>query len=207
MLRGVKEVLAAAGKKLISEESHEVSDPTVDSQIVSMHASGADVLVAWGSPKATLQSLRKTHDIGWRPAIYINPSASSVPAVLTPVGLDKVKGIMSAAFLKDPSDPTWKDDPGVLAWHAFMDKYNKGAAKEYLTVLGACLGQVTVQLLKQCGNDLSRENIMRQSRRLDMDLPMMLPGLRVKTSDARPHPIPDMRIQQFDGTSWKVMPS
>ena len=207
VLRGVKEVLAAAGKKLISEESHEVSDPTVDSQIVSMHASGADVLVAWGSPKATLQSLRKTHDIGWRPAIYINPSASSVPAVLTPVGLDKVKGIMSAAFLKDPSDPTWKDDPGVLAWHAFMDKYNKGAAKEYLTVLGACLGQVTVQLLKQCGNDLSRENIMRQSRRLDMDLPMMLPGLRVKTSDARPHPIPDMRIQQFDGTSWKVMPS
>jgi hypothetical protein len=114
---------------------------------------------------------------------------------------------MSAAFLKDPSDPTWKNDPGVLAWHAFMDKNNKVAAKEYLTVLGACLGQVTVQLLKQCGNDLSRENIMRQSRRLDMDLPMMLPGLRVKTSDARPHPIPDMRIQQFDGTSWKVMPS
>lgn len=207
VLRGLKEVLAAAGKPLVREESHEVSDPTVDSQIVSMQASGADVLVAWGSPKATLQSLRKAHDIGWRPTIYINPSASSVPMVLTPVGLDKVKGVMSAAFLKDPGDPTWKDDSGLQAWHAFMDKYNKGAAKEYLAVLGACIGQTVVQLLKQCGKDLSRENIMRQSLRLDMELPMMLPGLRIKTSDARPHPIPDMRIQQFDGTSWKVMSS
>src|SRR5256885_11787812 len=99
VLRGVKEVLAAAGKKLISEESHEVSDPTVDSQIVSMHASGADVLVAWGSPKATLQSLRKTHDIGWRPAIYINPSASSVPAVLTPVGLDRKSTRLNSSHL------------------------------------------------------------------------------------------------------------
>lgn len=205
LLRGLKDGLGAAVRQIVREESHEVTDPTVDSQVVSMQASGADVLVMWGSPKATIQSLRKTHDIGWRPAVYINQNASSVPTVLTPVGLDKAKGVISAAFLKDPADPTWKEDPGLRAWTAFMDKYNRGAALDNNAVYGTCVAQTTVQVLKQCGNDLSRENIVRQTRRLDLELPMMLPGLRIKTSDAQPHPVTGLRLQQFDGTSWKLM--
>lgn len=205
LVRGLKDGLGAAVKQIVREESHEVTDPTVDSQVVSMQASGADVLVMWGSPKATIQSLRKAHDIGWRPAIYINQNSSSVPTVLTPVGLDKAKGVISAAFLKDPADPTWKNDPGLQAWSAFMDKYNSGAAKDYNAVYGTCVAQTVVQVLKQCADDLSRENIVRQTRRLDLELPMMLPGLRIKTSDAHPHPVTGLRLQQFDGTSWKLM--
>lgn len=205
LLRGLKEGLGAAVKQIVREESHEVTDPTVDSQVVSMQASGADVLVMWGSPKATIQSLRKTHDIGWRPTIYINQNSSSVPTVLTPVGLEKAKGVISAAFLKDPADPTWKNDPGLQAWSTFMDKYNSGAAKDYNAVYGTCVAQTVVQVLKQCVNDLSRESIVRQTRRLDLELPMMLPGLHIKTSDAHPHPVTGLRLQQFDGMSWKLM--
>lgn len=205
LLRGLKAGLGAAVQQIVREESHEVTDPTVDSQVVSMQASGADVLVMWGSPKATIQSLRKASDIGWKPAIYINQNASSVPTVLTPVGLDKARGVISAAFLKDPADPTWKDDRPLHAWRAFMDKYNNSAPRDYNAVYGTCVAQTAVQVLKQCGNDLSRENIVRQTRRLDLELPMMLPGLRIKTSEAQPHPVTDLRLQQFDGTSWKLM--
>jgi ABC-type branched-subunit amino acid transport system substrate-binding protein len=205
LLRGLKNGLGAAAKQIVREESHEVTDPIVDSQVVSMQASGADVLVMWGSPKATIQSLRKTHDIGWKPTIYINQNSSSVPRVLTPVGLDKAKGVISAAFLKDPADPTWKEDPGLQAWRDFMDKYNKGADKDYNAAYGTCVAQTVVQVLKQCGDDLSRENIVRQTRRLDLELPMLLPGLRIKTSDAQPHPVTNLRLQQFDGTSWTLM--
>lgn len=205
-VRGLKQELTAAGKKLVAEESHEVSDPTVDSQIVSMQATGANVFVMWGSPKATVQSLRKANDIGWKAATYINQNSSSVPTVLTPVGLDKVKGVMSAAFLKDPTDSAWAKDAGVSGWIKFMDKYNASAAKDYNAVYGTSIAQTAVQLLKQCGDNLSRENIMRQSRNLSLDLPMLLPGITIKTSDTQRHPVRGLRMQQFDGTSWKVMP-
>jgi branched-chain amino acid transport system substrate-binding protein len=207
LLRGLKSGLGTAASQIVREESHEVTDPTVDSQVVSMQASGADVLVMWGSPKATIQTIRKVRDIGWQPAIYINQNSSSVPTVLTPAGLDKSKGIISAAFLKDPSDPTWQGDSNVQAWLAFMNKFNPGAAKDYNAVYGTCIAQTAVQVLRQCGDDLSRDNIMRQTRRLDIELPMMLPGLRIKTSDAEPHPVRNLRLQQFDGVSWKVLPA
>jgi ABC-type branched-subunit amino acid transport system substrate-binding protein len=205
-VRGLKQELTAAGKKLVAEESHEVSDPTVDSQIVSMQATGANVFVMWGSPKATVQSLRKANDIGWKAVTYINQNSSSVPTVLTPVGLDKVKGVMSAAFLKDPTDSAWAKDAGVAGWIKFMDKYNASAAKDYNAVYGTSIAQTTVQLLKQCGDNLSRENIMRQSRNLSLDLPMLLPGITIKTTETQRHPVRGLRMQQFDGTSWKVMP-
>jgi hypothetical protein len=160
----------------------------------------------WGSPKATVQSLRKASDIGWHPQIYINQNSSSVPAVLIPIGLDKVKGVISAAFLKDPADSAWASDAGLATWVKFMDKYNASAAKDYNAAYGSSIAQTTVQLLKQCGDDLSRENIMLQSRRLNLDLPMLLPGLSIKTSDAQRHPVRGLRMQQFDGKSWKVMP-
>jgi ABC-type branched-subunit amino acid transport system substrate-binding protein len=205
LLRGLKEGLGAAAAQIVREESHEVTDPTVDSQLVTLQASGADVLVMWGSPKATIQAIRKARDIGWRPVIYINQNASSVPAVLTPAGLENSKGVISAAFLKDPADSAWSGDRGVQDWLAFMDRFNAGAAKDYNAVYGTCVAQTTVHLLKQCGNDLSRENIMQQTRRLDVELPMMLPGVRIKTSQAEPHPVRSLRMQQFNGATWRLL--
>lgn len=206
IVRGFKAELAAAGKKPVAEESHEVSDPTVDSQIVSMQASGANVFVMWGSPKATVQSLRKANNIGWRPQIYINQNSSSIPNVLTTVGLDKSKGVISVAFLKDPADPAWANDAGMISWLRFMAKYNPGAPRDASAAYGSSVGQTAVQLLKQCGDDLSRENIMRQANRLSLELPMLLPGLNIKTSDTQRQPVNSLRLQQFDGTSWKVLP-
>ena len=207
MLRGLKDGLGGAARQIVREESHEVTDPTVDSQLISLQATGAEVLVVWGSPKATIQAIRKVRDIGWSPTIYINQNASSVPNVLTPAGLDKSKGVISAAFMKDPADPAWKEDRGVQEWMAFMDKFNRGAAKDYFAVYGTCVGQTAVQVLKQCRDDLSRENIMRQTRRLDMDLPMLLPGVRIKTSEADPHPVRSLLLQQFNGTNWTLLPA
>jgi hypothetical protein len=122
------------------------------------------------------------------------------------VGLDKVKGVISAAFLKDPADTAWANDAGLATWVKFMDKYNASAAKDYNAAYGSSIAQTTVQLLKQCGDDLSRENILLQSRRLNLELPMLLPGLSIKTSDTQRHPVRGLRMQQFDGKSWKVMP-
>lgn len=205
MLRGLKEGLGASVKQIVCEESHEVTDPTIDSQVVSMQAAGADVLIVWGSPKATIQAIRKTRDIGWAPqGFYINQNSSSVPNVLTPAGLDRSKGIYSAAFLKDPADPAWQGDAGVQEWTAFMDKFNPGIAKDYFAVYGTCVAQTTVQVLRQCKDDLSRENIMRQTRQLDLELTMLLPGLRIKTSEADPHPLRNLRLQQFNGSNWVV---
>ena len=206
-LRGLKDGLGAAARQIVREESHEVTDPTVDSQILSLQSSGADVFVMWGSPKATIQSIRKVRDIGWNPTIYINQNSSSVPNVMTPAGLDKSKGIIAAAFMKDPADPSWKDDRSVIEWTAFMDKFNPGAAKDYFAVYGTCVGQTTAQVLRQCRDDLSRENIMRQTRRLDLELPMLLPGVRIKTSEADPHPVRGLRLQQFNGTNWTILPA
>lgn len=206
LLRGLKEGLGAAARQIVREESHEVTDPTVDSQLVTLQASGADVLVMWGSPKATIQGIRKSHDLGWRPTIYINQNASSVPTVLAPAGLDKSTGVISAAFLKDPADPAWKADRGMQEWLAFMDRYNAQAARDYNAVYGTCVAQTAVQVLRQCGDDLGRENIVRQARRLDLELPMMLPGLKIKTSDAEPHPVRSLRLQRFSGTSWQLLP-
>lgn len=206
LLRGLREGLGATARQIVREESHEVTDPTVDSQLVTLQASGADVLVMWGSPKATIQGIRKSHDLGWRPTIYINQNASSVPAVLTPAGLEKSTGVISAAFLKDPADPAWHADRGMQEWLAFMDRYNAQAARDYNAVYGTCVAQTAVQVLRQCGDDLGRENIVRQARRLDLELPMMLPGVRIRTSDAEPHPVRTLRLQRFSGTSWQLLP-
>lgn len=203
--RGLKEGLSGAGKQLALEQSHEVTDPTVDSQVIAAQASGADVFVMWGSPKATAQAIRKAADLGWTPAVYINQNSSSVKHVLTPAGLDKSKGVIAGAFMKDAADPAWNDDKGMQEWKAFMDKYNAGAAKDSMATYGTSIAQTTVQVLKQCGDDLSRENIIKQTMHLDLELPLLLPGLRVKTSPASRHPVRGLRFQQFDGSSWKLM--
>ena len=204
-LRGLKAGLAAASKQLVSELTHEVTDPTVDSQVISAQASGADVFMLWGSPKATAQGIRKAGEIGWKPAIFINQNATSVKNVMEVAGLDRAQGVMAAAFMKDPADPAWAGDKAMVEWKAFMDKYNPTQPRDNLATYGTLQAQALVQVLTQCGNDLSRENIIRQTANLDLDLPLLLPGLRVKTSATERHPVRGVRFQQFDGKGWKVL--
>lgn len=206
-LRGVKTGLAAANaqKQLVYESSHEVTDPTVDSQVISSQASGADIFLMFGSPKATAQGIRKSGEIGWKPQIFVNQNATSVKNVMEPAGLDHARGVMAAAFMKDPADPRWAADKDMAEWKAFMDRYSPAQARDNLATYGTLSAQLLVQVLTQCGNDLSRENVIRQTANLDMDLPLLLPGLRVKTSPTNRHPLRGVRFQQFDGTGWKVL--
>lgn len=206
-LRGLKAGLnsASASKQLVSEQSHEVTEPTIDSQVIAAQGSGADVFILWGSPKATAQGIRKSGEIGWKPSIFINQNATSVKNVMAVAGLDRSTGVIAAAFMKDPADPAWANDKAMQEWKAFMDKYNAGQPRDNLATYGTLQAQVLVQVLTQCGNDLSRENIIKQTANLDMDLPLLLPGLRVKTSATDRHPVRGVRFQQFDGTGWKVL--
>jgi ABC-type branched-subunit amino acid transport system substrate-binding protein len=204
--RGLKSGLGPAVGQMVKEQSYEFTDPTVDSQMLSLQASGADTLVMAASPKIAAQAIRKAYDSQWRPQIYTIQVATSLPNVLVPAGLEKAKGLISGCYYKDPADPTWADDPAIKDFNAFMAAFVPNVPRDNLTVEGMCKALTLIRVLQQCGNDLTRDNIMRQTSRLDLELPLLLPGLKVKTSDADPHPIRGGRLQQFDGASWKVLP-
>jgi ABC-type branched-subunit amino acid transport system substrate-binding protein len=184
----------------------ETSDPSVDSQILSLATSKAEVLIVAGAPKPTSQGLRKAFDSGWKPQTYIFSTSTSVEHVLTPAGLDKARGVISAVFMKDHSDPQWAEDPAMKEWVANMAKYNPGLSLDSLSRMGWLNAEMVVQVIKQSGKDLSRENIMRQASNLKMDSGLLLPGLTIATSPTNLAPIQRMRLQQFDGTRWNLMP-
>ena len=205
-LAGLKEGLGDKYTKMVvGEASYEVTDPTVDSQIVTLQATGADVFVDIAGPKFAAQAIRKAYDIGWRPLHFLNTVGSAVGAVLQPAGLEKSVGIVTARYYKDPSDPQWKDDPAFQEWLAWMKKYNPDAnVNDYYNVLGYNLAMTLVHVLKQCGDDLSRENVMRQAANIhDLELPMLLPGVAVNTSPTDFRPLKQMRLVRFDGHTWQ----
>ncbi len=191
-------------KMVIKDASYEVTDPTVDSQIVTLQGSGADTLVIAATPKFAAQAIRKVYDIGWKPTTFLTNVSISVGAVMTPAGPEKGVGIISAGYGKDPTDPTWKDDPGMNQWRAFMAKYiPDGDLTDAGYVFGYGVSMTMVQVLKQCGDDFSRENIMKQAANLkDFELPTLLPGIKINTSPTDFYPIQDMHLQKWDGKSW-----
>jgi branched-chain amino acid transport system substrate-binding protein len=191
---------------IVKAESYEVSEPTVDSQVVTLQGSGADVFVIVAIPKFAAEAIRKSFDLGWNAVRYLSYVSQSLVGTLKPAGLDKSKGIISAFFEKDVNDPRWKDDPGVQSWKAFTDKYMSPAeypdanAAEGFTAAGTM-----VQVLKQCGSDLSRDNIMKQAANLkDLELPLLLPGITVNTSPTNYSPIRQMQLATFNGESWEL---
>jgi branched-chain amino acid transport system substrate-binding protein len=205
-LSGLKDGLGDRyAKMVVAQVSYEVTDPTVDSQIVTLQASGADVFVDIAGPKFAAQAIRKVHAIGWQPLHFLNTVGSAVGAVLQPAGLENSVGIITARYYKDPGDPQWADDPGYREWLAWMKKYNPdGNVADYYNVLGYNIAMTLVHVLKQCGDDLGRENIMRQAADIHgLELPMLLPGVVVNTSAADYRPIRQMRLVQFDGQTWK----
>jgi len=183
-----------------------VSDPTVDSQIVALRDSGADIFFSLAAPKGSAQAIRKVGELGWKPKFFLVNTATSVAAVLKPAGLHYAKDIISTVYLKDPTDPAWKDDPGVKTWQAFMDRYYPDGDKSNANnVYGYVLAQNMVQVLKQCGDNLTRENVMKQAANLrDFSTEMMLPGIKVNTSADDFFPIEQMQLMRFDGEGWRL---
>ena len=197
-LIGLREGLGAkADKMIVATQTYETTDATVDSQVVALQASGANVLVTAAIPKFVAQEIRKIYDIGWKPTHILSNVSSSVGMVMRPAGPEKAVGIISTAYLKDPTDPQWQDTPEYKEWLAWMKKYNtSGNVADAFTVYGYTAAQTMVAVLKQCGNDLTRENLMKQAASIhDLKLPMLLPGITVSTSADDFAPIKQMQLR------------
>ena len=204
-LKGFEDGLGAKAKTMIvAKASYETSDPTVDSQIVQLQASGANVFFNITTPKFAAMAIRKAYDIGWKPVQYLNNVSASIGSVLIPAGLEKSVGIISTQYLKDPLDPAWKDDKGMKDWYAFMAKYYPdGNLKDGSNVYGYAVAQTLVQALKQAGNNLTRENVMKQAASLkDVQLDIMLPGIKMNTSATDFAPIQSEQLIRFDGKEY-----
>jgi branched-chain amino acid transport system substrate-binding protein len=189
---------------IISKLSYEVTDPTIDSQMVTMKASGADTFFNVTTPKFAAQAIKKAAEIGWKPTHYLNNVSASVGSVLVPAGLDNSVGLISTQYLKDPTDPQWANDKGFLDGKEFMAKYYpSGDLKDGSNVFGYNVAQGVVQVLKQAGDNLTRANIMQQAASLnDLQLPMMLPGVNAQTGPDDFFPIEREQLIKFDGKSW-----
>jgi len=203
-VKGFKDGLGDKASLIVKEVSYEVTDSTIDSQIVALQASGADVFFNVSIPKFAAQGIRKTYDLGWKPLHIVNTVAASVASVLIPAGLDKSVGLVSTNWFKDPTDPQWKDDSATKDWLAWMRKYYpEGSVEDGNNVYAYIVSEALVQVLKQCGNDLTRENVMRQVANLkDLELPMLLPGVKVNTSPTDFYPVEQMQLMRFDGKRW-----
>jgi branched-chain amino acid transport system substrate-binding protein len=203
-VKGLEDGLGDKAKTMIvSKVSYEVTDPTVDSQMVSLKASGADTFFNVTTPKFAAQAIKKAAEIGWKPAHYLNNVSSSVGSVLTPAGLENSVGIITTQYGKDPTDPQWANDKGMQDWRAWMAKYYpSGDLKDAANVYGYAVAMTVVQVLKQCGDNLTRENVMKQAASLDMTLPTALPGINVKTGPNDFYPIEREQLARFDGKTW-----
>jgi branched-chain amino acid transport system substrate-binding protein len=195
-----------ADKMIVATQSYETTDPTVDSQISALQASGANVLLTAVIPKYSAQAIRKVYDIGWKPTYLVSSTANSVGAVMRPAGAEKGVGLISATYFKDPTDPQWMDTPEYKEWLAWMKKYNSsGNVADAFTVVGYNFAQTLVAVLKSCGDNLTRENVMKEAASLhNLSLPMLLPGITLSTSANDFGPIKQMQLMRFDGTSWKL---
>lgn len=203
-LLGLKDVLGDKFDKMVTVATYEATDATVDSQLNTLKATGADVLVVAALPKMSAQSIRKVHDLDWHPLFIMSNVSISVGAVMIPAGAENGVGIVSGAYVKDSSDPTWANDPGMNEWRAFMNKYMPGADQNdnnYIVAYG--FSKTIEKVLTQCNGDFSRENIMAQANNLhDFEVPVLLPGLKINTSPTNHHPVRAMHLERWDGKKW-----
>src|SRR5271154_547420 len=204
-LLGLKDVLGDKYDSDVTAATYEVQDPTIDSQIVKLKASGADVLVIAATPKFAAQSIRKAFEIGWKPMTFLSNVAVWVSTVMEPAGLEAGSGILSTAYVKDPDDPAWNDDPGVKAWREFMVKYVPDGDLHDTNYVNGYNSAMTLEaVLRACGEDLSTENILKQAYAIkDLELPMLLPGIKVQTSPTDHVPVDQMQFMRFNGKSWE----
>lgn len=205
-LSGLKEGLGSkAGEMIVREATYEGTDPTVHTQIIAMKGAGVDVFVNMTSPKFAIQSIKKIADLNWKPVHILGVGSASIDAVLTPAGLENSKGIISASSFKEVSDPAWTNDEGVKNWSEFMDKYYpEGERNSIFNTYGYSAAELLVHLLKQCGDDLTRENVMKQAANLkDVKLSLLLPGMTINTSPTDYRVIKQFQMMRFNGTEWE----
>jgi branched-chain amino acid transport system substrate-binding protein len=203
---GVKDVLGDRYTgTVVKEVSYETTDATVDSQLTTLQASGADVLLVAATPKFAAQAIKKVHDLGWHPTFFLTNVSISVGAVMNPAGPENGIGIVTSGYMKDPTDPVFKDDPGMNEWRAFMAKYMPGAdLTDANHAFAYGVSMVMWQVLKQCDGNFSRANVMTQAANLhDAYDPVLLPGIKVNTSPTNFHPIKAMQLQKWTGTTWE----
>jgi len=203
--KGLLDGLGDAAKKMVVlEQTYEVTDPTIDSQIVNLKNSGANVFFNVTIPKFAVQAIKKAHDIGWKPTHFLNNVSSSLATVLKPAGLEASKGLITALYMKEITDPQWKNDKGFQDWVAWMKKYYpEGALDDQANAFGYTVAQAMTQVLKQCGTDFSRENILKQAENLkNVEFPLLLPGIKVNTSATDHAPIEQEQLAKFDGERW-----
>jgi branched-chain amino acid transport system substrate-binding protein len=203
-LKGLHDGLGDKKSLIVKEVSYEVSDPTVDSQIVQLQASGADVFINITTPKFAAMAIRKAYDIGWKPVQYLNNVSIGIGSVLTPAGLDKSVGLITTAYLKEPTDKQFEQDPAIVQWREFMKKYYpEGSQIDNLNVYGYSVAATIAQVLKQCGDNLTRDNVMRQAASMKGWRPeTLLPGITITTSADDFAPIESVQLQRFNGKEW-----
>jgi ABC-type branched-subunit amino acid transport system substrate-binding protein len=204
-LLGLKDVLGEKYDSVVTAATYEIQDPTIDSQIVKLKASGADVFVIAATPKFAAQSIRKAFEIGWRPMTFLSNVAVWVSTVMEPAGLEAGQGILSTAYVKDPDDPAWKADAGVKGWREFMIKYVPDGDLHDTNYVNSYNSAMALEhVLKACGDDLSTENILKQAYAIkDLELPMLLPGIKVNTSPTDHVPVEQMQFMRFSGRTWE----
>ena len=203
-LKGFEDGLGDKAKMIVAKASYEVTDPTVDSQVVQLQASGANVFFNITIPKFAAQAIRKAYDIGWKPVHYLNNVSNSVGSVLTPAGLEKSVGIITSAYLKDATDPRWANDAAIAQWREFMKKYYPdGNQADVFNVYGYSVGATIAQVLKQCGDNLTRENIMKQAASMKgFRVETLLPGIAITTGSDDFAPLQALQLERFDGKQW-----
>ncbi|WP_448045712.1 ABC transporter substrate-binding protein [Bradyrhizobium liaoningense] len=206
-LKGLKDGLGSkAASMIVAEESYETSEPTIDNHIVKLKATGADIFVNITTPKFAAQAIKKNAEIGWKPTHFLNNVSASVGSVIKPAGFENAQGIISAAYLKDTTDAQWANDAGMKAFLDFMAKYfPEGDKTDGGTIVGYGVAQTLVQVLKNCGDDLTRANVMKQAASLkDFRTEALLPGIKINTSATDFAPISSLQLQRFKGERWEL---
>ena len=206
-VKGMKEGLGEkAASMIVAEEGFDVSEPSIDSHIVKLKATGADVFFDVATPKFAAQAIKRVSELGWKPLHILSYVSASIGSVIKPAGLENAQGIISAAYFKDPNDQKWKEDGGLREFNRFLDKYfPESNRSDTLIVNGYNTAQLLVELLKQCGDDLTRENIMKQAANLkNVELGMLLPGIKVNTSPTDFAPVKQWQLMRFEGANWHL---
>ena len=206
-ISGLRDVLGERFEKVVvGSASYEVTDATIDSQVVTLKGTGADALIIAATPKFAALAIRKVYDIDWKPMSFLTNAAASVTAVLRPAGVEKAVGLMTAAYAKDNNDAIWKNDPGMNQYRSMMAKYlpsSEAGDAAYVTGFGWAF--MMHQVLKQCGTDFSRENLMRQANSMrDLEVPVWLPGIRINTSLTQHNPMTQLQLQRWNGSNWEL---
>jgi branched-chain amino acid transport system substrate-binding protein len=204
-VNGLRDVLGPRYDSTVKALSYEVTDPTIDSQIVSLRATNADILISGTTAKFAAQSIRKVYELDWKPMHFVTSGAASVASTIIPAGVERAQGLITSVYIKDPSDQAWADDAGMKDYMTFMAKYfSEGNPKEAINTYAYTVTSVLRKLLEQCNGNFARENIMREANNLrDVEVATLLPGVRVNTSPTNHHPLRQMQLERWEGQGWR----